>query len=97
LIQILLESCTELPNLLRFPQVGHGAGNGVVVFKFLQGREFLLREFLDADFYILRQHEIKTGLLLIAEVRTDSHLGLFRPFLACEHWQSIRDMRYHVE
>lgn len=38
LIQILLESREELPDLFGFSQVGHSGGDGIVVFESQEGR-----------------------------------------------------------
>ena len=97
LIQILLESREDFANLFGLSQVGHGIGDGIVVFEPQQGRELILRQFFHPHLHVLRQHEIEKGLLPAVEVGADLHPGLLRPLLARERRKSIGDVSQHVE
>ena len=64
MVEILLEAHEDFPDLVGPAKVGHGIGNGVVVFEPEQRRELLLIEFLDADTHVMGQHEVEKDLLL---------------------------------
>ena len=53
LIEILLKAREDLPDLFRPAQIGHGVGDGVVVFEAEQRRQLLLVEFLHAFAHIV--------------------------------------------
>ncbi len=74
LVEILLEAREDLADLFRPAKIGHGVGNGVVIFEPEQRRQLFLVQFLHADAHVVRQHEIEKRLLLAVELRADTRL-----------------------
>ena len=52
----------DFADLIRPAEVGHGIGNGVVVFEPEQRRELFLIEFLDTNAHVMGQHEVEEDL-----------------------------------
>ena len=55
------------PDFLRLAEVGHGVGNGVVVFEPEQRGQFLLVQLLHAHGDVMGQDEVEEHLLFGAE------------------------------
>ena len=85
-IQIFLEPCERLPNLVGLAEVGQGVLNRAL-FEPKQWRELLLVQFLHTDIHIVGRYEIQEHLLPAVEVRADFHLRLRGPFLTAERRQ----------
>jgi hypothetical protein len=68
LIEVLLGTNEDLPNILRWSQVGQGIGDGVVVLEPQQRRELLLIQLFDADPDVVSKYEVQKNLLLAVEV-----------------------------
>ena len=66
LVEITLKTSKQLANLLRFAEISHGIGNGVLVTQTQQGGEFLLGQLLHAAAHIVLQHEIEEQRSLIS-------------------------------
>ena len=82
LVQKLLEAGKNPADLFGLSEIGHGVGDGVVVFQMEQRRQLFLVELIHADVHIMRQHEAKEGLLLRVEIGADADLGSGSAFLA---------------
>ena len=59
-----LETDKHFVDLLGSSKIGYGIGNGVVVFKAKQGRQFFLLKLIHANTHVVRQNEIEEYLLL---------------------------------
>ena len=77
--EIPLETGEHFADFIGLAQVGHGVGNGVVIFQPQQRRQFGLIQFLHADGDVVRQDEIKERLLLGVELGIDMHPRLVGP------------------
>ena len=74
-MEILLEACEDVANLLGSAEVGNGIGNGVVIFEQERGAQFRPIQFFDANLHVMGQCESQKDPLLTVEVARD-----FRPW-----------------
>lgn len=86
LIQILLKTGENFPDLLGLAQVGHGVGDGVMIFEAEQRCQFLLIEFLHANADVMLEDEIEEHLLLGVKLRVDVDAGLGGPDFTSRRW-----------
>ena len=66
-----METREHFADFFRLAKLGHGVGDGVVVFEAQQRREFFLFKFLHAHADVMLEDEIEEDLLLGVELRVD--------------------------
>ena len=71
LIQVLLESCEQLADVIGFAKVDLGVGDRVVILELKQWPELVRVQFLDANGHVVLKHKVQERLLLGAEFRAD--------------------------
>ena len=97
LVEILLKTSKRPPDGFRVAQVGHGIGDGVVIFQAEQRGELFLVEFFHAHGDIVLEDEVQEGLLLVAKVTADAALSVGGSFAPRDGRACIGDVGEHVE
>jgi len=95
-VQVPLEPAEHPADFIRFSQVGHGVGDGVMIFQPEQGSEFGLIQFLDTDTDVVTEHEIQKNLLFVVEVVANLDFGFAGALFSTQRRQSVGHVSQYI-